>query len=319
MVDETGVDEFQPVVVPAADVQRHRGGDPAIEHELAVVLDDFAGGVEGFGCPGGFDHHIRAEAVGQILDGLDDVVLSGVEGDVRAEAAGEGQLALKHVHHDDAVRALALGALGDDLPGEAAAHDHHGVPKLHPTVQAGIHGAGDGLAQRGDVHVEIIGHGLELEGLGGEIFGEVVVPAEGHDLVPDLVVGYAAAHGDDRAAALVPQQEGEFGVLPEFGGFRGQVAAVEVLVGTADAHEVVLDDDVVLAADKFALDKLDVAGPVEAGGLGDESFHVRSFMTERGGDGFDAFPPFPCHAALHGALGETGRRGEAAGPAHWFR
>lgn len=240
-------------------------------------------GVEGFGGSGGFDHHVRAEAVGQILDGLDDVVLSGVEGDVRAEPAGEGQLAFKNVHHDDAVRAFTSGALGDDLPGEAAAHDHHGVPELHPAVQAGIHGAGDGFSQRGDVHVEAIGHGLELEGFGGEVFGEVVVPAEGHDLVSDLVVGHPAAHGNDRAAALVPEQEGELGVLPEFGGLRRQVAAVEVFIGTADAHEVVLDDDVVLAADEFAFDEFDVAGAVEAGGLGDESIHVRSFMTGEAG------------------------------------
>lgn len=186
------------------------------------MLDDLTGGVEGFGCPGGFDHHVRAEPVGQVLDGFDDVVLSGVEGDVRAEPAGEGQLALKHVHHNDAVRALALGALGDDLPGEAAAHDHHGVPELHAAVQAGVHGAGDGLAQRGDVHVEIIGHGLELEGFGGEVFGEVVVPAEGHDLVPDLVVGYAAAHGDDRAAALVPSRKGNLGSCRNSAVFGGR-------------------------------------------------------------------------------------------------
>lgn len=68
-------------------------------------------------------------------------------------------------------------------------------------------------------------------------------------------------------AALVPEQEGELGVLPEFGGLRRQVAAVEVFIGTADAHEVVLDDDVVLAADEFAFDEFDVAGAVEAAAL----------------------------------------------------
>ena len=207
-----------------------------------------------------------------------------------------------------------LGVPDTALASEAAAHDHHGVPELHPAVQAGIHGAGDGFSQRGDVHVEAIGHGLELEGFGGEVFGEVVVPAEGHDLVSDLVVGHPAAHGNDRAAALVPEPEGELGVLPEFGGLRRQVAAVEVFIGTADAHEVVLDDDVVLAADEFAFDEFDVAGAVEAGGLGDESIHVRSFMTGRGGDGFDAFPPFPCHASLHGALGAPAAGGRQPGP-----
>ena len=272
-MDEAGIDELQAVIVPAADVERDGSGHPAVEDELAVVAEHGAGGVEGLGGAGRFHDHVTAAAAGQGLDLLDGILFAGVDHDIRAEGLGQVQLAFQDIDHDDLIGAFELGALGDDLPGIAGTHDDDGVAELHAGVEAGEHGAGGGLTERRDIHIQAFRDRLQLESFGLEIISEVVVPAEGHDLVADFVIGDLVAYRDDGAAALVAEKEGEFRFLAELGGLRGHEAAVEVLVGTADADHVVLDDDIVFFTDEFALDEFNVVRAVQAGCSCNEFLH----------------------------------------------
>ena len=74
--------------------------------------------------------------------------------DIRAEGLGQVQLAFQDIDHDDLIGAFELGALGDDLPGIAGTHDDDGVAELHAGVETGEHGAGGGLTERRDVHIQ---------------------------------------------------------------------------------------------------------------------------------------------------------------------
>ena len=242
------------------------------------MLDERARGVEGLFRARGFDDDVRAHAVRDFLDGGHGVGLLAVYRDVHAEALRELELAVEHVDHDDLIGALELGALRDYLSRIARAHDDDVVAELHAAVEPRVHRAGGRLAEARYVHVEVVGDGLKLEGLRLEVFREVVVPTEGHDLVADLVVADAAADRDDGAAALMSEKERELRRLAEFRCLGRHKPAVEALVRTADAHEVVLDYYVVFAADELAFDELYVVRPVEARGLGYEFFHCfRSF------------------------------------------
>ena len=67
VVHEAGIDKFHPVVMPAADIQRDRLRDPAVEHELAVVFEHFRRRVEGIRGSGRLNDDVRADTAGPLL------------------------------------------------------------------------------------------------------------------------------------------------------------------------------------------------------------------------------------------------------------
>ena len=77
----------------------------------------------GFRAADGVDHHVGAEPVGEVLDGLDDVEFARVDGVGGAELAGPVQLRVVGVDRDDPLGADQRGA-GDRGVAHAAAADH---------------------------------------------------------------------------------------------------------------------------------------------------------------------------------------------------
>ena len=229
---EAGVDEFQPVVVPAADVQRHRGGDPAVEHELAVVFDDLAGGVEGFGGSGGFD----ASGFSDIFGSMFGQGAGGNGSRIRFSTSGGGPNNINDIFSMFGGAAgqggQPYGGYGQSPYGNAGGYGYEEAPrpengedrnsKISLTLRQAVKGATVSLSVDGKkfkAHVPAgvkDGQKIKLAGKGklginggkaGDLYLHVTVKPDatfsmrGHDIVMDLpvTVGQAVAGGKVEA------------------------------------------------------------------------------------------------------------------------
>ena len=256
------------------------------------MADHGAGGIEGFCRSGGLHHHVGSSSSGQCLHLCHRVLFSGIDDHISSQGFCQIQLSIQHIHHDHLVSALQPGTLGNDLSRVAASHDHHRIAQLDAGMKSGEHGAGRGLTQGSDIHIQSLGNRLELEAFCLKIIRKVIIPSKGHDLVSHLVVTDAASYGCHRPATLMAQKKRKLRRLAELRRLGRKEASVKALIRSADPHHMVLYDNIVLSAFQFPLDQLDIIGFIEPGCSCDKFFHfcflsavspgLRPFGSRRG-------------------------------------
>ena len=97
------------------------------QHHGSGQIARVEGLLPGFGPADGVDHHVDAEAVGEVLDGLDDVEFAGVDGVGGAELAGPVQFRVVGVDRDDPLGADQRGPRDRGIAHAAAADHRDGV------------------------------------------------------------------------------------------------------------------------------------------------------------------------------------------------
>ena len=125
------------------------------------------------------DHHVRTVAVGEVLDGLHDIEVAGIDGVGRAEVAGPVQLGVVGVDGDDPLRPDQPRPGDRGITHAAAADDRDRVVALHVAgvdrrADSGHHTAAQQPGDRGVglridlgalalVHQRLVGEGADAE------------------------------------------------------------------------------------------------------------------------------------------------------------
>ncbi len=272
-------------------VQAHVGCRNTHQHNGSGQVAGVEGLLPGFGPAHRVDHHVGAEPVGEVLDGLDDVEFAGVDGVGGAELAGPVQFGVVGVDGDDLLGAHQRGPGDRGVADAAAADDGDGVVTadragVDRRAQPGHHSAAQ---QSGDcrvgggidfgaltrVHQRLVGERPDAQRRGQ--FGAVgqrhlLFGVEGVEAVggPATLAGPAlAAHGApvqdhevaglDRSDARPYRFDGARGLVPEQERvFVVDAALAVVQVGVADAAGDHVDEGLAGAGVRYDdVDQLD--------------------------------------------------------------
>ena len=203
---------------------------------------------EGAGVAGGVKDDVHTSAVGELLNGLLQVLLLGVDDGVGAVAPGALQGAGVDVGAHDAA-ALDLQGLEDDGADGAAAQDQDRLAALDVGAGGAVAADGEGLDQGRIPEGELLGHDIDLMLRNGEVLSPAAVDGGAAGL---YLAAYVAAAGPALGALAAGNHQVH----------HHMVAHLDVLDVLADLHD---DAGVLMAGD---------AGKHSVGVLAQKLMHI---------------------------------------------